>query len=43
MVEEGLTVVTLKVNSLVRVSNKGFVYGLQLKFATDQVSKEWRR
>ena len=42
MVEENVTVVSLKVNSLVRVSNKGFVYSLPLKFAEGEVSKDWR-
>jgi hypothetical protein len=43
MVEETVAVVTLHVNTLVRVSNKGFLYDLELKFAEKDVDKEWRR
>ena len=43
MLEESVSVVTMHVNTLVRVSNKGFVYGLELKFAEKDVDKEWRR
>jgi formylglycine-generating enzyme required for sulfatase activity len=42
VIQEPVTVATLKVNSWVRVSNKGFAYGLVLKFKPGEISQAWR-
>lgn len=42
VVQEPVTQVTLKQNTWVRVSNKGFNYGLVLKFAPGTVTNDWR-
>jgi formylglycine-generating enzyme required for sulfatase activity len=36
------TVVTMKLNSWVRVSSKGFAYSLQLKVKPGEITKDWR-
>jgi formylglycine-generating enzyme required for sulfatase activity len=41
-VEEAVSVASLKLNSPVKVSNKGFGYTLRLTFAAGAISNEWR-
>jgi formylglycine-generating enzyme required for sulfatase activity len=41
-VEEDATLCSLKLNSLVKVSNKGFAYTLRLTFANGAISNDWR-
>jgi len=42
LIQEPVTIATFKVNSWVRVSNKGFTYSLVLKFKPGEISQSWR-
>jgi formylglycine-generating enzyme required for sulfatase activity len=42
VVEEDATLCSLKLNSLSKVSNKGFAYTLRLTFANGAISNDWR-
>jgi formylglycine-generating enzyme required for sulfatase activity len=43
MVEEPCSIASMKANAFVRVSNKGFVFNIVLKFPSGAIGKDWRR